>query len=622
MITQAKSKEAIAEWFKANTHETIVFDTETNMLDGDKPDWDQLNIESIAIYNGVNVLYVGENAELIKELPKYFIGIKTLVAHNIVFDLSVLYRTGFFTEWFKNIDNVSFYDTMTAQHLLDENIKSVGLKQLASSILKKEEPMTYEQASKYSKTSKQWLDYCVNDVLWCKELMDYQKPILEKEGLHYLFYDIEMPFILPLLEMKINGFLVDLEKVETLRDSLGIERNKSIINMCKELGVDYEVQHTLIGESIVEPSVNFNSAQQLSDILFKRLKLPIIESTPSEAPSVGVLTINMLKSKSPFVSLLSKYKGVQKLLSGFIEPLPKHICKDGKVRPNFFNCGTVTGRLSSSKPNLQQLPRTSKELNINVRDCFIANKDKKIITCDFSGQEIRVMAEISKDPTLVDSLNKGKDIHLSVANQFYNLGIPEEGLFSESVEFEKYKNKFKEQRTVSKAITFGLAYGKGSFGIAKDFNISEEEAQDMIDKYFSGMPLLKKAISDSHETLRRRGYVKTMMGRRRRFKEVTKDGWTGYLKKDYRRSFNFLIQSPSADMMRKAINNVYKESKKYPQYEIKLLATVHDELVVEGNEGFIKEIGKLLQDCFSSSMKLCVPLPAEVGVGDSYGEAK
>jgi len=516
MIIQAKTKEDISNWFKANNHETIIFDTETTQLNDDIPDWDQLQIESIALYNGENVLYVGENQELLKELPQYFSGIKNLVAHNIIFDLSVLYRTGWFTEWFKSLDKLSLYDTMTAQHLLDERMP-MGLKHLAETILNKKEPMTYEVASKYSRTSKQWIDYCVNDVLWCKELMDYQKPLLKKDGLEHLFYSIEMPFILPLLEMKINGFLVDIKKVEALKDTLVTERNKSIIKMCNELKVDYEVQHTLFGESLIEPSINFNSSQQLAEILFKRLKLPVVEITPAGAPSVGVVTIEKLKEKSVFVMMLSKYKAMQKLISGFIEPLPRHICEDGHVRPNFFNVGTVTGRLSSSRPNLQQLPRTSKELNINVRDCFISNQGKKVFTADFSGQEIRVMAELSKDPTLVDALNKGKDIHLSVANQFYNLGIPEEGLFDGSEAFEKYKKQFKEERTAAKVVTFGLAYGKGAYGIAKDFSVSEEEAQALIDRYFSGMPLLKKAIKNSHIMLNNRGYVKSIVGRRRRY---------------------------------------------------------------------------------------------------------
>jgi len=623
MITTAKTKEEIENWFNTNNHEIIIFDCETTELDDKKPEWDQLEIESICLYNGENIIYVGENQNLFQYLVPFFNNIKTLVAHNIVFDLTVLYKTGLFKEWFnKYLDNIKLYDTMVAQHLLDENIQSIGLKELAKIILKKENILTYNEASKFKKTSQEWINYCIHDVVWCKELMDYQKPLLQKENLEKLFYQIEMPFMLSLLSMKISGILIDKDKV----NKFSVELKKDLISLTKEmlneLKIPYQTQTTLGGISNIQSPINFNSSQQLAKILFEQLKLPIIENTPGGKPSVGALTIEKLKDKNKFVMLLNKYKTIQKIISGFLEPLPTHICKDGKVRPGFYDVGTKTGRLSSSNPNIQQLPRSDKNFSINVRDCFIADPGYKIFTVDFQGQEIRVMAELSRDPTLIDALTKGKDLHLTIANQFYRLGIPEEALFENHKDYKMYKDKFKEQRQTAKTVTFGLSYGKGAFGFAKDFNITEDAAQLLIDKYFNGMPMLKKAINNSHNILTNRGYITTLVGRRRRFQKTKREQWEGYLKKDYRQCFNFLIQGFSSDMIRIAINNVRKKARERPEFGINLLATVHDELIIAAKDIYIKEVEHLLRESFEHSMKLIVPLPCEIGVGNSYGEAK
>lgn len=617
MTTIPQTKEQIDNWFNTNNHEHLSFDTETSGVE-----WDKANIESICFFNGKETLLI-LNKHLIPYIKHHLYNIKTLIAHNITFDLKVLWRTHLFEDWFNTkLDSIKLYDSMVAHHLLDENIKSIALKDLAQQVLKKEKVMEWEEASKFSKNSKEWINYCSNDVLWTWELMEYQKPLLEKDGLNNLFYDIEMPFQLSLMDMEINGILVDQTKVQTISKSLKIELVTLTKHLLNELKLPYQVQNTLSGESTIQSPVNFNSSQQLAKILFEQLRLPIIETTPSGAPSVGAVTIEKLKDRSKFVGLLSKYKAVQKILSGFIEPLPTHICEDGRVRPHLFDVGTVTGRLSSSSPNIQQLPRPNKDFEINVRDCFIADVGYKIFTSDFSGQEIRVMAELSEDPTLVDALINGKDLHLTIANQFYNLKIPKYALYETNPEYKMYKEKFKNERQTAKTITFGLSYGKGAYGFAKDFNITEDEAQILIDKYFNGMPLLRKAINDSQAILNRNGYVTTLVGRRRRFKLTQMGSWEGYIRHDLRQCFNFLIQGLSADMIRIAINNVRRESRKKPELGIQLLATVHDELIVQGKEGFIKEITQLLRECFEFSMKLCVPLPCEIGFGDSYGKAK
>lgn len=620
--TIANSVYDIERWFLNNKHDVLSFDTETKSNADNTITWDNLVFDSLCLYNGESGLFV-DNQELLKYVSHHMLRVKTLIAHNIVFDLKVLYKTGYFDEWFaEKFDRVQLFDTMVAQHLINENEPSLKLKELAKTKLGKTDVKTWQEASKFAKNSKEWLDYCFNDVLYAWELMKHQEPLLEYEGVKDLFENIEMPFQRCIFEMEVNGIRVDREKMSKVL----IDLKKEHINLTKEMLLElkqpHQVQKTLDGEFIIKSPINFNSSQQLGKILFEDLGLPIIERTESGAPSVGKLTLEQLQDKSKFVKLLHRYKIIQKLITAFFESIPEHICADGKVRPHFSDCGTVTGRLSCSQPNIQQLPKVRKDFTINVRDCFIADEGKTIFTADFSGQEIRVMAEISKEPTLVDSLIKGKDIHLAVANQFYNLNIPEEALYEDNKEYKFFKDKYKDERGKAKIITFGLCYGKGAYGFAKDFNISEDAAQLIVDRYFQNMPKLKRAIDLTHRELKDRGYVSTLVGRKRRFEKVRRDDWVGYVKHSYRQSFNHKIQGLSADMIRIAMNNVYREAELKPQYELQLLATVHDEVIVQAKTEYTEEVKDLLKRCFESSMKFVVPLPADVNSGKTYGEAK
>lgn len=615
--TVARTVEDIKNWFSSNKHEVLSLDTETQGLN-----YDQLNMESIAFYNGTNGLFVGEKS-LFPSLSTPLSEVKQIVGHNIVFDLRVLYKTGLYKEWFEEqLDSIKIYDSMVAHHLIDENLPSIALKELAKSVLGKQKIMTWEEASKFKKYSKEWLEYCFNDVIFTWELMEYQTPLLKQEGVEDLFYDIEMKFQLCLLDMAVNGLLVDREKMSKVLVELKEEQVQLTKQMLAILKLPYQVQRRLDGTMQIISPVNFNSSQQLGKILFETLKLPIIEKTESGQPSVGKVTIQKLKGESPFVALLDRYKVIAKLISAFFESIPEHICSDGRVRPFLHDCGTVTGRLSASEPNIQQLPKVNKNFKVNVRDCFIANEGKEIFTADYNSQEIRIMAELSKDKTLIDALTKNKDIHLATANQFYKLNIPEEELFESGFNYEKYKEQFKVQRDRSKSILFGLAYGKQAYGFSHDFNISEAEAQVIVDKFFEGMPGLKQAIDKTHKELNDNGYVKSLTGRKRRFLKVTMNDWTGYLRYSFRQSFNFRIQSTAADMIRQAMINVRREAKKYPQYDLRLIATVHDEVICEANQGYVKEVSALLKRCFESAMTFCIPLPAKIGHGQSYGAAK
>ena len=246
-----------------------------------------------------------------------------------------------------------------------------------------------------------------------------------------------------------------------------------------------------------------------------------------------------------------------------------------------------------------------------------------MITCDYSGQEIAVAAEQSKDETLVDTLNKGQDMHLRIANQFYELGIPDEALYKTHKDYSTYKKQFKPQRTQAKTITFGLMYGKGAYGFAKDFGIPEEEAQEIVDKYFDSMPMLRDAIQKAHDEIDLNGTVTTMLGRKRHFEQETQwNGEIGYPKKAYRQAFNFLIQGYSADMIRMAMNKVRQVGSKNKHWGLKLVACVHDEIVVEVKTEYTKEASDGIKQAMESVVNFIVPVIADIGIGKNYEEAK
>ena len=522
-----------------------------------------------------------------------------LIGHNIVYDLQVLYKYGMTKE-------PELFCTMIAHHLLDENSRH-GLKELAASVLGAT-TTKYDEIEDHS--SAEFISYAINDAVWTWQLASLFRDQLLQEDLVPLFRDIEMPFQYVLRDMKVAGMLVDVDLLRTKRKEL-------------ELHTD-QLYKSLVQEAGVSGSFNFNSSKQLGELLFTTLGLPIQDVTPSGAPSVGSAALVKLKSH-PIVSKILEYKNLRKLLTSYFAEnaqILSNIDPDNRVRPSFLDFGTKTGRLSCNSPNLQQLPKESKD-PVGTRSCFIVPKGYKMITCDYSGQEVAVAAQQSKDPTLVDALNKGQDMHLRIANQFYNLGIPDEALFKTHPDYDTYKDKYYNERNQAKVITFGLFYGKGAYGFAKDFDISEEEAQEIVDKYFEGMPQLKEAIEHAHDQVKAHGYVSSMSGRRRRFEQMTnRFGEKYYNNMSLRQSFNFLIQGYSADMIRMAMTAVRHVSKEYPQWDLKAIATVHDEAVYEVKEEYTDVAAQAIKKAFESVTEFVVPIVADIGIGKDYGEAK
>lgn len=603
-------------WIAETQSKTFAFDTETYDANYEVMKLSTLKCRSMQFYDGKEAVFIRWTDDLL-QLIRYFFqtNIKTLIGHNLAYDLKVCKKLDI------PFEHLKLYDTMIAHHLIDEE-SELGLKFLTRTILQRD-VLEHKDILSCDVLSEKFIKYATDDVINTWDLCTWQQPKLKELGLVRLFREIEMPFLLCILEMEYEGIHVDTNKVDTIKNELINEIIDLEIQMYKTLGVRYQLQANLLDGSLIPKSdISFTSNDTLADILFSKLKLDIVEQTPSGKPAVGRKTIEILKDKHPFVMLLYKYKKAQKLLTAFFEPLGKFIDVDGKVRARFNNCGTVTGRLSSSNPNMQQLPKVNKDFPIDVRSCFVAPANKVMISCDYAGQELRVLTQITQEPALIDAFNKGKDIHLATANDFFTLGIPEEALYENGKDYDLYKKKFKAERDKAKIINFGIAYGKGAFGFAKDFNISEQEAELILQKYFRAMPGVKTSITNAEEFIKSKGYIVSMTGRIRHFKKDTdgKNSW--YSRACFREGFNFLIQGFSADMMRLAAIAARKSAVLHPEWDMKAIASIHDEMLFTVKKEYAAQAEVAIRGAFENAVKFVIPVVAETGMGTNYGECK
>jgi DNA polymerase I len=603
------------KWVGRLQHETIALDTEGSSLL-----FHEMQLYGISLFDGKQACYIDlynneQREELLKKLQLLFqTKITSIVGHNLVFDLTVLKLNGF------NLDKHKLFDTMVAIHLINEESEK-SLKKLSKEYLGVN-PTYYKEASETGPNSKQFREYAIDDAVYTGQLYVIFKKKLPELELEKLF-NLEMQFIPCVVEMQYNGFRFDTELAKIQENQLKIILTQLQVEMSKMLGKKYTVVPNLFNEITIETEINFNSAIQVGKVIYGELGLPQKYLTESGKPSVGADALEAMKKAHPFIPKLLHFKKIQKLLSSFYNSLPKLVGKDGRIRSHFNICGTKTGRLSSSDPNMQQLPKESKEFGVNVRDCFIASEGYTVLTCDYSGQELRVLTQLTKDPTLIDSFNAGKDLHLATAKSVFHLDIPDEALLETNKELlDEYKTKYKKDRDKAKIVNFGIAYGKGPQGFAADFNISVEEATKIIDAYFAGMPTVKKSIEATKQEVQKQGYVKTMAGRYRHFTQTTRDGNSFYTNSCFRQAFNFKIQGYSADMIRIATVKCKRLQQQHPEWDLRFLATVHDEVVFEVRNEYVEQASAEIKECFESAVTFIIPILAEIGVGNSYGKAK
>ena len=431
--------------------------------------------------------------------------------------------------------------------------------------------------------------YACEDVI----ITDLLNKVLDEEIAQYpklvrLYQRIELPIVKVLLRMERNGVELDVP-------SLGLQQIEVKSQMDSIQAQAYE----LAGEAF-----NLESPKQIQQILFSEegLGLEPKKKTPKGAPSTNEEALKLLDH--PLVDLILSYRTLTKLNSTYLEALPKQVdLKTKRLHTSYHQAVTATGRLSSSNPNLQNIPIRS-ELGARIRGAFVASKGNVIIAADYSQIELRIMAHISQDASLLSAFEHDQDVHSATASTIFKVDINE---------------ITKEQRRRAKAINFGLIYGMSAFGLAKQIDISRTEAKEYIDAYFDNYPGVAQYMEDTRESAKIQGYVETVMGRRLYLPQINAKNKM-LQQHALRTAINAPMQGSSADIIKKAMLDVHTWIGS-GNNDIKMIMQVHDELVFEVKASKADEFAHKIQDLMENTHTLDIPLKVDVGVGDSWQQA-
>jgi len=404
-----------------------------------------------------------------------------------------------------------------------------------------------------------------------------------------VFNEIEMPLLPVLARMEQHGVLIDCDLLDQQSHTIGMRLN--------ELEIE---AHNIAGQSF-----NLSSPKQLQKILFEELKIPVIKKTPKGAPSTAEEVLQELALDYPLPKVILENRGLSKLKSTYTDKLPLLIStKTGRVHTSYHQAVTATGRLSSTDPNLQNIPIRSEE-GRKIRQAFIAPKDHKIVAIDYSQIELRIMAHLSDDPGLLSAFSKGLDVHKATAAEIFSVPLDEVTT---------------DQRRSAKAVNFGLIYGMSAFGLAKQLDVPRHKAQEYMDTYFERYPNVQNYMENTRQKATESGYVETLFGRRLYLPDInSKNGMRR--KGAERAAINAPMQGTAADIIKKAMLNVDKWIEEQNDARIKMTMQVHDELIFEIHQDIVNDTTKTLVQLMNDAVSLSVPLIAEAGIGNNWDEA-
>ncbi|QLB13731.1 DNA polymerase I [Bisgaardia hudsonensis] len=509
------------------------------------------------------------------------------VGQNFKYDLTI------FARYDINVQGVT-QDTMLQSYVLDStgrhNMDDLAKRYLDHDTITFEEiagkgkgQLTFnqiplEQASRYAAEDAD-VTMKLHQVLWEKL---QQEPKLIK-----LFQTIELPLLSVLSRIERNGVLIDTE-------ALFLQSNEFATRLSQIEQQAYE----LAGETF-----NLSSPKQLQEILFNKLGLPVIKKTPKGAPSTNEEVLEELAYEHELPKLLVEHRGLSKLKSTYTDKLPQMVNKEtGRVHTSYHQAITSTGRLSSSDPNLQNIPIRN-DAGRRIRQAFIAREGFSILAADYSQIELRIMAHLSKDEGLINAFKEGKDIHRSTAAEIF--GLPLEEVTS-------------EQRRSAKAINFGLIYGMSAFGLSRQLGIPRNDAQKYMDLYFQRYPKVQHFMLNIRETAKTQGYVETLFGRRLYLPDINSSN-AMRRKGAERLAINAPMQGSAADIIKRAMIAIDKEIRNND--DILMIMQVHDELVFEVRSEKIAEFSKLIKNLMEKASELVVPLIVDVGIGENWDQA-
>ncbi|HCE1487081.1 TPA: DNA polymerase I [Vibrio parahaemolyticus] len=584
---------------KLKAAELFAFDTETDSLDYMVANLVGLSFaidEGIAAYVPVAHDYLDAPEQLDRDWvleqlkPILEDDAQAKVGQNLKYDASVLARYGIEMKGIK-------YDTMLASYVYNSvggkhDMDSLALRFLQHSCI------SFEQIAGKGKNQltfnqielEQASPYAAEDADVTLRLHNRLFANIEQdEKLKSVYEEIEMPLVPVLSRIERTGVLIDDMKLSA--------QSVEIAARLEELEQKaYE---------IAEQEFNMNSPKQLQAILFEKMGLPVVKKTPSGTPSTNEEVLQELALDYPLPKLILEYRGLAKLKSTYTDKLPKMINPStGRVHTSYHQAVTATGRLSSTDPNLQNIPIRNEE-GRRIRQAFVAPAGYKVLAVDYSQIELRIMAHLSGDQALLDAFRDGKDIHAATAAEIMGVSIDQVS---------------SEQRRRAKAVNFGLIYGMSAFGLAKQLGIPRGEAQAYMDKYFERYPGVMQYMEDTRSAAADKGYVETIFGRRLHLPEIkSRNGMRR--KAAERAAINAPMQGTAADIIKKAMLLVDQWIQEEGNGRVKLLMQVHDELVFEVEESSLSEIESKVQKLMGSAAELKVPLVAEAGHGDNWDQA-
>lgn len=507
------------------------------------------------------------------------------IGQNLKYDWSVLMAYGL------KPDGIGA-DTMVASYALDpegrHNLDTLGEKYLGYRVMTYEEvcgkgknqtcfdEVSIETATRYSAE-----DAWVAVMLWEKF-----RPELQAQGLMQVFAEVDMPLVPVLARMEMTGVAVDTDWLRQLSQSFGAELQ----------AIESRIQAHTNGP------VNLNSPKQLAKLLFEDLGLPV-QSKTKTGYSTDASVLETLSPLHEVPRLLLEYREISKLMGTYVDPLPDmRDPKDGRIHGSFHQAVAATGRLSSSDPNLQNIPIRT-ERGRSIRRAFIASPGNVLLSADYSQIELRILAHMSGDPDLTDSFQKDEDVHRRTASEIFGVGLREVD---------------DRQRGIAKAINFGLMYGKSAFGLAQELHIPRKEAADIIERYFKRYHQVKRFLDGLIQEARERGFTTTLLGRRRFLRDIHSKNHAVRANAE-RMAMNAPIQGTAADLMKLAMVDI-DDALAAGGYRSRLIVQVHDEVLLDCPKEEAQEVQRMVCQKMESAMKLSVPLKVNSGLGQNWME--
>ena len=576
----------------------ICIDTETTGIDANNVTLVGLSF-AIKEHEGYYIPLINEedqknNAENILSLFKpLFENLHiTWIGQNLKYDFLVL-------KWYGVELKGKTFDTMLAHYVIEpEGRRSMDL--LSAQFLGYE-PVSIEtligkkgknQGTMRDVPLEQITEYAAEDADITLQLKNCFSPLIEKRGVTKVFNEVENPLVRVLVDMEYEGVKVDVGFLNDYSKVLEEEAKKAEERVFEQAGVRF----------------NLASPKQLGEVLFDILKLDSkAKKTKTGQYATGEDVLSKMAAKHKIVDDILNFREFTKLKSTYVDAIPALINpKTGRIHTSYAQAVAVTGRLSSTNPNLQNIPIRS-ERGREIRKAFVPRDPSRVlVSADYSQIELRIVAAISGDPNMCEAFKQGKDIHTATAAKVYGIN---EG------------DVTKEMRYKAKSVNFGIIYGQGAFGLADNLGISRTEAKEIIDNYKKEFPNIQKYMDEQINNAKELGFVETLMGRRRWLRDINSSNFTvrGFAE---RNAINSPIQGSAADMIKLAMIRVHNEMKKKP-WESKMILQVHDELVFDAVESELPALKELILNCMTGAMVLPngVPVEAEIGVGKNWLEA-